>query len=207
MTARPFAPTADGLRLEVRVTPRAGQDSLDGARTLSDGRSVASVKVRAVAEEGAANAAVRRVVADRFAVGVSHVEIARGMASRLKTLTIRGDPQDLNLRALRIFAGMIATCLLLSLSPAAAQWAQPGRSDICVDQSEFMRARISVERAGLQAPDKSRLQRVVRAAQTMAEEGCPRRDGWLVRRSVGMINAVYRELRRPPIDVPMSFRD
>jgi hypothetical protein len=213
VTLRPYTPTADGLRLDVRVTPRAGRDAIDGVMALADGRAVAAVKVRALAEDGAANTAVTRVVAAGFAIGTSQVQISRGATSRLKTLSLRGDPNALAAAALRLFGVAILGVSMLAASPAAvpapaaAQWAQPGRSDICADQTEFMRARVSIERAGLQGPDKSRLQRVVRAAQTMAEDGCPRRDGWLVRRSVGMINAVYRELRRPPIDVPISFRD
>ena len=45
-----------------------------------------------------------------------------------------------------------------------------------------------------------------RSAQSLARDGCPNRDPWLLRRATGMVNAVNREVRLPPIDLPGSAR-
>ncbi len=49
--------------IAVRVTPRGGRDAIDGIETLADGRSVVKVRVRVVAEGGAANRAVTELFA------------------------------------------------------------------------------------------------------------------------------------------------
>ena len=51
-------PAADHLRLEVRLTPRASCDLIEGEKLLSDGRRVLAARVRAVPEKGAANEAL-----------------------------------------------------------------------------------------------------------------------------------------------------
>lgn len=99
-----------------------------------------------------------------------------------------------------------AMVLALALLAGSAS-AQSARGDICLDPQEFMRSRVGIERAGLQPADKGRLVRTIRAAQSLAEDGCSRRDAWLVRRAVGMVNAVNREIRRAPVEMPLSFRD
>ncbi|MCA3601964.1 MAG: DUF167 domain-containing protein, partial [Methylobacterium sp.] len=44
--------------LLVRLTPRGGRDALDGRQALSDGRMVPAARVRAILQNGAANAAL-----------------------------------------------------------------------------------------------------------------------------------------------------
>ena len=44
---RPFAIAPDGIILAVRLTPKGGRDAIDGTETLSDGRAVLRVRVRA----------------------------------------------------------------------------------------------------------------------------------------------------------------
>lgn len=99
-----------------------------------------------------------------------------------------------------------ALALALTLLAGAAS-GQSVRGDTCLDPQEFTRSRTGIERAGLQPADKARLVRTIRAAQSLAEDGCSRRDVWLVRRAVGMVNAVNREIRRAPVEMPLSFRD
>lgn len=97
-----------------------------------------------------------------------------------------------------------AVMVFVAAVPVLAQSSYRGG---CIDPSEFLRTRATVERAGLAGPERARLVRILRAAQTLASEGCPARDPWLVRRSVGMLNAVNREVRRPPVELPMFLRD
>lgn len=75
---------ADGLRLAVRVTPRAACDRVDGLSLLSDGRSVLAVRLRAVPDRGAANAALCALLADALALPKSSVRVVGGHTARLK---------------------------------------------------------------------------------------------------------------------------
>jgi uncharacterized protein len=88
---------ADGhLRLEVRLTPRAARDAIEGETRLSDGRVVLAARVRALPEDGAANEALLRLVAKSCGVPRSSVSLVGGATSRLKTLRIEGDPARLS---------------------------------------------------------------------------------------------------------------
>jgi uncharacterized protein (TIGR00251 family) len=87
----PWVPTADGLVVTVRLTPRGGRDAVDGIETLADGRSVLKVRVRAAPTEGEANAALVRVMAKIAAVAARQVHLVAGDTSRIKRLKIEGD--------------------------------------------------------------------------------------------------------------------
>ena len=87
---------ADGhLRLEVRLTPRAARDAIEGETQLSDGRVVLAARVRALPENGAANEALLRLVAKSCGLPRRSVSLVGGATSRLKTLRIEGDPARL----------------------------------------------------------------------------------------------------------------
>ncbi|WP_394055538.1 DUF167 family protein [Xanthobacter variabilis] len=96
-----FRPTGEGIELHVRATPKGGRDALDGVAQLSDGRSVLKVRVRAAPEDGAATAAVAKVIADALGVSASRVTLASGATARLKTFRVEGDPQALAAALLR----------------------------------------------------------------------------------------------------------
>jgi uncharacterized protein (TIGR00251 family) len=83
-----------GLLLTVRVSPKASRDGIDGLTDTPQGPAV-QVRVRAVPDEGKANAAVATVVAKWLGVPGSTVAVARGHKSRLKTLEIGGEPSML----------------------------------------------------------------------------------------------------------------
>jgi len=97
MTARPWAATAGGVILTVRLTPKGGRDAIDGVETLSDGSTVLKVRVRAIPSEGEANAALGRVLAKALAVPPRDVEIVSGHTSRIKRVKISGDAAALTL--------------------------------------------------------------------------------------------------------------
>ncbi|MDQ0506476.1 DUF167 family protein [Xanthobacter agilis] len=90
-----FRPVAGGLELHVRATPKGGRDGLDGVALLADGRSVLKVRVRAAPEDGAATAAVTRVIAATLGVSPSRVSLTAGATARLKTFRVEGDPAAL----------------------------------------------------------------------------------------------------------------
>ena len=72
---------SDG-RFAIRVTPGARTESL----TLDKG--VLAAKVRAKPQDGAANEAVRKLLAAAYGVAPSRVELLRGATSREKLLRI-----------------------------------------------------------------------------------------------------------------------
>ncbi len=78
-------PPAPEARLTVAVQPRAGRDGIVGWR---DG--VLRVRVTAPPAAGAANAAVRALLANRLGCAPGRVEILRGAGARTKILRIAG---------------------------------------------------------------------------------------------------------------------
>jgi uncharacterized protein YggU (UPF0235/DUF167 family) len=203
--ALPYRIERERLLVDVRLTPRGGRDAVEGAETLADGRAVLKARVRAVPEDGKANAALESLIAAALGIGRSQVAVVQGKTARLKTLAVEGDPARLSAGLARFLAAALLLCLALSATPAGAQFM--ARGDICSDPSQFLRSRATVERAGLPTPDRARLVRTLRAAQSLARDACPNRDGWLVRRAVGMLNAVNREVRLPPVDLPLFLRE
>jgi uncharacterized protein YggU (UPF0235/DUF167 family) len=87
----PYRIVADGLELDLRLTPKGGRDGFDGVARLADGRAVLLARVRAAPEDDAANAALLRLVAEALARPRSAVTLAAGRKARLKTLRIEGD--------------------------------------------------------------------------------------------------------------------
>jgi uncharacterized protein YggU (UPF0235/DUF167 family) len=87
----PFRLRADGIDLFVRLTPKSSVDRLEGVEISADGRSYLKARVRAVPENGAANAALQKLVAKALGVSVSAVSVIAGGTSLLKTLRVAGD--------------------------------------------------------------------------------------------------------------------
>lgn len=71
-------------RLAVRVTPGARSESLE----VAHGKLLA--KVRAKPQDGAANAAVTRLLAAALGLAPSRIELLRGASSREKLFRISG---------------------------------------------------------------------------------------------------------------------
>jgi uncharacterized protein YggU (UPF0235/DUF167 family) len=93
--ARPWVGSADGLRVAVRLTPKGGRDALDGISPLADGRAVLKARVRAAPHEGAANAALVRLIAGAAGVPASRVAIVGGTTAWVKQVHIAGEPRSL----------------------------------------------------------------------------------------------------------------
>jgi uncharacterized protein (TIGR00251 family) len=88
---KPWTLAADGLVVSVRLTPKSGRDAIDGIARLADGRVVVKARVRPAPSEGAANAALIRLMADALAVAPRNVSLAAGATARIKRLKIAGD--------------------------------------------------------------------------------------------------------------------
>ena len=87
---------ADGIALDVRLTPRSARDAIEGIECRADGRTVLKVRVRAALVEGEANEALRRLVAKALGIAPRQVELAAGAAARFKRLRIVGDAPTLD---------------------------------------------------------------------------------------------------------------
>ncbi len=79
----------------MRLTPRGGRDAIEGWQTDSAGREFLKARVRAIAEEGKANAALVALLAKELDVPRSTVAIMSGAKARLKIVNVRGDPKRL----------------------------------------------------------------------------------------------------------------
>jgi uncharacterized protein (TIGR00251 family) len=76
-------------RLTVEVRPRAGRDAIVGWQG-----GVLRLRVAAAPIDGAANEAVRALLAERLGCARSRVEIVRGHTARTKVVRIAGLDRD-----------------------------------------------------------------------------------------------------------------
>jgi hypothetical protein len=97
-TAIPFAVTDKGLRLTVRLTPRASRNRIEGVIAGPDREPALKVSVTAPPEAGKANAALIKLLAKEWRVAKSRIAITAGASARLKTLTFTGEPGELSER-------------------------------------------------------------------------------------------------------------
>lgn len=81
----PITPTAAGVRLRIRVQPRASQTKLAGLHG-----DALKVRVTAAPVDGSANDALVRFLAERLGVPRSAVRLLSGVGSREKVLEISG---------------------------------------------------------------------------------------------------------------------
>ncbi|QJE71722.1 DUF167 domain-containing protein [Aerophototrophica crusticola] len=106
MAKPPLEPAADGVRLFLKVTPKASRDRVQGVAEGADGRQVVKVTVTAVPEAGKANAAVIALLAKAWGVPKSSIAVVAGGTDRSKVLFVDGDPRDLSARLSAWLAGL-----------------------------------------------------------------------------------------------------
>lgn len=81
-----------GIRLRLKVQPKARRNRIDAWVPDGDGGSVLKVAVNAPPENGKANAAMIALLAAAFGVAKSAVSVVSGATDRRKLVEIRGDP-------------------------------------------------------------------------------------------------------------------
>jgi uncharacterized protein len=86
---------AAGVVVPVRLTPKSGRDEIAGLEEFG-GETVLKARVRAVPEDGRANAALEKLIAKWLGLPPSAVKVAHGGKSRLKQIAIDGDPATLS---------------------------------------------------------------------------------------------------------------
>lgn len=90
----PWKVTSDGLLLRVRLTPKASSEGIEGLENTAEGIAV-KARVRAVPSDGEANAALTRLIAKWLDLPKSRVALVAGNKSRIKSLAISGEPDEL----------------------------------------------------------------------------------------------------------------
>ena len=102
---RPWAVAPGGLVVSVRLTPKGGRDAIEGIAQLADGRQVLKARVGAAPVEGAANAALIRLLSKALGVAAGRVALAAGASGRIKQLRVEGEPAALAARLESLAAG------------------------------------------------------------------------------------------------------
>jgi len=92
---RPWRAIDGGVEVRVRLTPKSSKDAIDGLTETADGPAF-KARVRAVPEDGKANAAAEMLVAAFLGVRKSTVALTGGGKSRVKTLAVAGDAVHLS---------------------------------------------------------------------------------------------------------------
>ena len=91
----PVSATGDGVRVAVRLSPRARADRVDGVVRLADGAAVLKVSVTAPPAEGRANDALLQLLAKEWDLPRRDLAIVGGQKSRSKIVRIAGEPSAL----------------------------------------------------------------------------------------------------------------
>ena len=95
MAPHPFTAAKGGVRVAVRVTPKAKRNALEG---IAEGAGGPRLKlcVTPAPERGKANAAVLKLLAREWDAPPSDLEIISGATRRDKTTHVAGEPDALS---------------------------------------------------------------------------------------------------------------
>jgi uncharacterized protein (TIGR00251 family) len=93
--AGPFRASPAGLRVRLKVTPKAKREQIGGLLDEPDGGKALKVAVTAAPEDGKANAAVIALLAKEGGVATSAISVVSGATDRRKLVEIRGPSQEL----------------------------------------------------------------------------------------------------------------
>ena len=88
---KPYAAVPDGVRLALRLTPRAARNGVDGIVSDADGRPLLKLRLVAPPVEGAANEALIAFLAKALSLRKADIAIRSGETGRIKILHLAGD--------------------------------------------------------------------------------------------------------------------
>jgi uncharacterized protein (TIGR00251 family) len=94
---RPFAAAPGGLRLSVRLQPKASAERILGVVEDGAGGRALKVAVTAPPEAGKANEGLLRLLAETLGVKRRDLALVLGATDRRKVVAIAGDPEALAL--------------------------------------------------------------------------------------------------------------
>lgn len=88
---KPYAAIEGGVRLALRLTPRASRNGVDGIVQDAEGRPLLKLRLAAPPVEGAANEALIAYLAKTLSLRKADIAIRSGETSRVKILHLAGD--------------------------------------------------------------------------------------------------------------------
>ena len=88
---KPYAAAEGGVRLALRLTPRASRNGLDGIVADADGRPLLKLRLVAPPVDGAANDALIAYLAKTLGLRKADIAIRSGETGRVKILHLAGD--------------------------------------------------------------------------------------------------------------------
>lgn len=94
----PLEAVADGVRLTLRVTPKASRNAIAGLADTASGGKALKVTVTAVPEGGKANEAVVKLLAKAWKLPKTSLTVVAGATDRNKIVHVAGDPAELTRR-------------------------------------------------------------------------------------------------------------
>lgn len=100
-----IVPDGTGVRLFVRLTPKASRNAINGLMEDANGRVQLKVSVTTVPENGKANQTLIKLLAKAAKWPKSSVRVVAGHTDRNKTLVIDGDPAELMAKITELTGG------------------------------------------------------------------------------------------------------
>lgn len=88
---KPYAAEEGGVRLALRLMPRASRNGVDGIVRDAEGRPLLKLRLVAPPVEGAANEALIAFLAKSLSLRKADITIRSGETSRIKILHLAGD--------------------------------------------------------------------------------------------------------------------
>jgi uncharacterized protein len=99
---KPYSIIPVGVRLAVRLKPRAADNRVEGAVAEADGRVALRIRLTAPPVEGAANAALIAFLAKMLDMRQSDISIRSGEKGRFKIVDLAGNAVALQARLVKI---------------------------------------------------------------------------------------------------------
>ena len=94
-SASAFVKARGGIRVRLRLTPKASANRITALHTDSEGAGVLKAQVSVVPEGGKANAALIKMLAKEWKLAKSSLQIIHGATDRNKTVFVAGDKEKL----------------------------------------------------------------------------------------------------------------
>ncbi len=91
----PIVAAPGGVRVTLRVTPKASRAGVAGLAVDAQGRGYVKLRVNAPAQDGKANAALLELLAKEWGLARTRLRIIRGARDRRKFVHVTGDTPEL----------------------------------------------------------------------------------------------------------------
>ncbi|MBV8525228.1 MAG: DUF167 domain-containing protein [Acetobacteraceae bacterium] len=91
----PITLSREGVRVAIRLSPRAKTDRLLSVVTMAEGRHAIKASVTAPPQDGRANEALLHLLSQAWRLPRASLAVIAGSAARNKTVSITGDPHQL----------------------------------------------------------------------------------------------------------------